>query len=101
MFLFMSYVFTTVFSGIGMGLRGSSFKKQIPFGLIMGVINLLTYIPLIWALSRGPLSIISPVVATSVLFASLLAWVFHKEKLTVKRVVLIILSIAAVALMRL
>lgn len=112
----------TVVDGIGVRLSGNSFsyatwmfflwslsmpvlflitrgkppvytRAQTTVGLIGGVVSLLAYGIIIWAMQYTAMGIVSALRETSVLYAALIGRIFLKEKLTMHRV----LSCLAVA----
>ena len=75
-------------------------KDIIALGLGIGVINFFGWYSLLSALSYGPLSLIAPVISLYVFVAAVLGVIFHKEKLTVRRFLLMAISIFGVILLK-
>jgi uncharacterized membrane protein len=67
--------------------------------VIGGVISLLAYVIVIWAMTLGPMGPVSALRETSVVFAVLIGWFFLKEKLTFQRLMAcIVIAIGGVCL---
>ena len=98
-FILLGWIFSTVFAGIAaIGKRGINLQT-IKWGGLLGITNLLVFYTYVLALSVGPLSQVMPILSLNVLVASILAWMFHKEHFSIKRIVLVGLSIVAVILL--
>lgn len=63
----------------------SKTRGQTLVGLGGGVMSLLAYGIVIWAVTLAPMGTVSALRETSVLFAALIGWLFLGEKLTVRR----------------
>ena len=63
----------------------STTPRQTLVGLGGGVMSLLAYGIVIWAVTLAPMGTVSALRETSVLFAALIGWLFLGEKLTVRR----------------
>ena len=79
---------------------GKSIKLGIILGIILGTVGSIAYISFLFSLTKGPLSIISPVLSLSVIIAVILARVVYKEELTKKQIALVLLSVLGVMLVK-
>ncbi len=81
----------------------STTPRQTLVGLGGGVMSLLAYGIVIWAVTLAPMGAVSALRETSVLFAALIGWLFLGEKLTVRRLsacVVIVLGASVLGLHR-
>ncbi|MEP6885043.1 MAG: DMT family transporter [Gammaproteobacteria bacterium] len=60
-------------------------KAQTMMALIGGVVSILAYGIVIWAMQYVAMGIVSALRETSVVWAAFIGWIFLKEKLTVRR----------------
>jgi drug/metabolite transporter (DMT)-like permease len=68
-------------------------------GLAGGIMSLLAYGIVIWAVTLAPMGMVSALRETSVLFAALIGWMFLKEKLTLRRIVsCVVIALGAIVL---
>ena len=70
-------------------------------GLIGGVLSLVAYWIVIWAMTVAPIAMVAALRETSVLFAAAIAVVFLKEPLRASRIVAAVMIVAGMALIRL
>ncbi|MBP0599051.1 EamA family transporter [Herbaspirillum sp. LeCh32-8] len=61
-------------------------ERETWIGLAGGVMSLLAYAIVIWAVTLAPMGMVSALRETSVLFALMIGWLFLGEKLTPRRV---------------
>lgn len=61
-------------------------RRETWMGLAGGVMSLLAYAIVIWAVTLAPMGMVSALRETSVLFALMIGWMFLGEKLTLRRV---------------
>jgi len=102
LFISISYFVSAFLSLIFLkfGEKKTPFNKDtIRFGITIGIVNFLGFYILLYALSLGPLSIISPTIGLYVLVTTILARLFYKEELSSKRLFLIFLSVLAITLL--
>jgi len=74
-------------------------KKAMKIGAAMGTVNIIGFYALLTALGTGPASIIFPIVALSLLISVSASEVLYKEKLTVIRVLAILLALLSLILL--
>ncbi|MCA1325805.1 DMT family transporter [Herbaspirillum sp. alder98] len=60
-------------------------QRDTWISLFGGVMSLLAYAIVIWAVTLAPMGLVSALRETSVLFAALIGWIFLGEKLTARR----------------
>jgi drug/metabolite transporter (DMT)-like permease len=70
-------------------------------GLIGGVLSLVAYWIVIWAMTVAPIAMVAALRETSVLFAAAIAVVFLKEPLRASRIVAAVMIVAGMAMIRL
>jgi drug/metabolite transporter (DMT)-like permease len=70
-------------------------------GLIGGVLSLVAYWIVIWAMTVAPIAMVAALRETSVLFAAVIAVVFLKEPLRATRMVAAVMIVCGMALIRL
>ena len=70
-------------------------------GLIGGVLSLVAYWIVIWAMTVAPIAMVAALRETSVLFAAVIAVVFLKEPLRASRIVAALMIVAGMGLIRL
>jgi len=79
---------------------GTNNRDALIIGCCMGFVNLAGFYAFLKALAIGPLSIIISIVGMHFVVAIILAALIYREKITTKRIVGIILTIAAIIMMR-
>lgn len=109
-FLFMSVAYffgASISFALGMLTRDSNSlsdlflrKDIVALGFGIGLINFFGWCSLLSALSYGPLSLIAPIISLYVFVTAILGVIFHNEKLTVRRLLLIAISISGVILLK-
>ena len=104
-FIALSYIMGSVLSfslrkKLHGSATGSNNRDALIIGCCMGLVNLAGFYTFLKALSIGPLSIIISIVGMHFVVAIILAALIYKEKITTKRIVGIILTIAAIIMMR-
>ena len=86
-------------------MRGTAAIPAVaPFwksGLAGGVLSLVAYWIVIWAMTVAPIALVAALRETSVLFGTLIAVVFLKEPLRPIRIVAAVTIVAGIALIRL
>ncbi|MEA2871639.1 MAG: hypothetical protein QOH67_1615 [Hyphomicrobiales bacterium] len=92
-------------TAIAIAWRGTgSIPAMAPYwksGLIGGVLSLVAYWIVIWAMTVAPIALVAALRETSVLFGTAIAVVFLKEPLRPLRIVAAMLIVAGIALIRL
>lgn len=73
---------------------------SIKFGLLIGIINFIGYISSLFSFKTGPLSLIAPILALSVVITVILAKIIHKEELSIRQFGLVLLSVFGIILLR-
>lgn len=104
-FMALSYFLGTLFSA---GLIRKSGKDPTPkqrndailIGVLMGLINLAGFYAFLSALSLGPLSIIVSITGMHFVIAVILSVIIYKEKLSARRILGIVLTVASVVFLR-
>jgi len=76
-------------------------NTSIKLGILIGILNYIGYKSLLTALQTGPLSLVTPILASSLIVTVILARIIHKEELNAKQFGLVILSIAGVIMISL
>lgn len=71
------------------------------FGVFGGFCNFASYGIAVWAMTKAPIALVAALRETSVIFAMLLAVLFLKERLTLARVIAIVLVMTGLFCMRL
>jgi len=82
-------------------LRRSLTRKAFMMGGLIGFFGFFGFYSLLLALSKGPLTLISPIQSTYILVTAIVSAFLYKEKLTKKTIFMIILAIISVFLIRL
>lgn len=104
LYVMSSYFFTVLFAIISLKFQEKKplfKKKELKLGIIMGIISIVAFYLYFFALTTGPVAIISPIISLYVLLTALLGYVIYKEELTKKRILLMITSLVAVVLLKL
>lgn len=103
-FMAISYVLSTMFS---LTIRKkmqtkntkNNHKTAIIIGFFVGLLNFAGFFILMKALSVGPLSIVLPLNSMSFIVTIILSVIFYKEKITLRRISGVVLSILAIILL--
>ena len=74
-------------------------KTSIKFGIILGIINFLSYFTLLSALAIGPGALIFPIEGLTIAFITVLSMLFFKERLNWKGYLGFILALMALMLL--
>lgn len=103
-FITVSYILNIIFSfSLRNRLQGETenpnHKNAVIIGLFIGLVNFIGFYVLLKALAIGPLSVINPTVGLAFVISILLSIILCKEKVTKRRILGILLAIAAVILM--
>ena len=104
-FMALSYFLGTLFSA---GLTRKSGKEAAPkerkeammIGVLMGLINFAGFYSFLSALAVGPLSIIVSITGMYFVIAVILSVIVYKEKLSARRILGIVLTVASVLFLR-
>ena len=92
-------------TGIAIAWRGTgaipAMARYWKSGLIGGVLSLVAYWIVIWAMTVAPIALVAALRETSVLFAAVIAVVILKEPLRATRIVAAVLIVIGIALIRL
>jgi drug/metabolite transporter (DMT)-like permease len=92
-------------TGIAVAWRGTgSIGEMAPYwksGLIGGVLSLVAYWIVIWAMTVAPIALVAALRETSVLFGAVIAVVILKEPLRATRIVAAVLIVFGITLIRL
>ncbi len=75
-------------------------SASIRIGIHIGIVNFLAYLSLLTSLRTGPLSLISPMMAISLVVVVVLGKVLYHEELSVKQISLILLALVGTVLLR-
>lgn len=102
-FLFLSYIWLVVPAHV-LNLRLSNGKDnkraaQI-YGFLIGVFNFASFFAVMTALKAGPASVIFPIIGLNMLVTVFLSAIFYGEKITWLRIIALLLSLAAIVLLR-
>lgn len=94
-----------VMQAFALALKGPSIYRTLPatwpIVLAGGLMSMLAYFIVIWAMTRAPIALVAALRETSVLFAGLISLVILKEPLTRWRAAAALVIVAGVALLRL
>lgn len=106
-----SYIFwLNLFDGIpitliALYLRRNQIVTQVratwKLGFLSGVVSLLAYWIVLWAMTQAPIALVSAVRETSMIFAVLFGIFFLKEKLNLARVTSIFITLVGVVILKL
>jgi drug/metabolite transporter (DMT)-like permease len=104
-FIALSYTMSTVFSfALRKKMQGKeenpNHRDALMIGFPMGLVNFVGFFSLLKALSVGPLSIIISIAGLYFVIAIMLASIIYHEKLTPLRISCTVMTIIAIALMR-
>ena len=76
-------------------------RKHWLLGATGGIMSLVAYAIVVWAQNRAPLALVSALRETSVLFASIIGFLFFKEKFSVVRLLITLVVVIGVATLQL
>lgn len=104
-FIAGSYFLGTLFSfflrnRLVMRAAGSRRTDAVTIGVIMGLLNFVGFYVFLLALASGPLSIIASIVGLHFVISILLSVIIYSEKLTLARIIGILLTVFSVILLR-
>ncbi len=104
-FIALSYFMGTLFSAALYRTRGAArgdapVRKSLAIGAVIGIVNFAGFYSLLEALERGPLSIIIPVTGLYFVVAVILSVIVYREKLDAPRIGALVMTIAAIILIR-
>jgi drug/metabolite transporter (DMT)-like permease len=105
-FIALSYIIATV-SSFAVRDRfqtdetNRNHRDALIIGFVMGLINLAGYYSFLKALSMGPLSLIVSITGMHFVIAVILSVIVYREKLTLSRILGIVLTVLSIVLMRL
>jgi drug/metabolite transporter (DMT)-like permease len=86
MFLLWSMTMPAIF--FGMRRKPAAYTKtQTAVALTGGVVSILAYGIVIWAMQYGAMGVVSALRETSVVYAAIIGWLFLKERLSLRRVI--------------
>lgn len=105
-FMALSYLMGTIFSFTLYRRRAftgcaATVRKTMGIGICIGIINFAGFYALLHALATGPVSVIVPATGLYFVIAVLLSVVVYREKLDVIRFSALVMTVAAVILLRL
>jgi len=105
LFIFISYGLGCAIAFLGHApdrkrLNKEVKNKSMKFGILLGVINFLSYFTILSALEAGPGATIFPIVGLNVAFIVLLSMLLFKERLNVRGIVGFVLALIAILLLR-
>ncbi len=99
-FMLCAWIMSAIVGGVCTYFsKGLSFQA-IKHGAWIAVSNFIAYFAVLMAMAKGPMSEIYIIGNLKLLVAVLLSWLWCKERLTLKRIILVLLSIIAVILLR-
>ena len=93
MFLLWSITMPAIYFAMR-GKPSAYTKTQTAMALIGGIVSILAYGIVIWAMQYGAMGVVSALRETSVVYAAVIGWIFLNEKLSLRRI-LSCLAIAA------
>lgn len=103
-FIAVSYTVNALLSlGAKSKFKTQNRSKLLPaliLGIIIGILNFMGFYAYIQALKTGPLSIVATIMSLNFIIVIILSILVYKEKLTLKRVLGIVLTIVAMLLLR-
>ena len=74
-------------------------SQPLMIGAAIGVVNFLGFVTLLRAFAGGPLSITAPLIGMALLIYIILSFIFYREKVTMARVLGILLAVGATVLL--
>ncbi len=86
-YIFVSYIFHSIFSSLLSKKEEILKKESVKIGIPIGISNFLGFLLFLEALKFGKIAIVAPVYGMYFAFASLLSFVFLKEKITKRKVI--------------
>jgi len=99
LFVLDSFPMALIFTWMHRRLPVAAERRQNWLGLAGGIMSLLAYGIVIWAVTLAPMGTVSALRETSVLFAALIGAIFLGEKLTMRRIfACIIITVGAIVL---
>lgn len=104
-FIALSYLMGTIFSVALYRTRGAAkgdaaVRKSMAIGAAIGIVNFAGFYSLLEALERGPVSIVIPVTGLYFVVAVILSVIVYREKLDAPRIGALVMTIAAIILIR-
>lgn len=89
---------------IALFLRRRQFHAQVGLvwkaGILSGVVSLLAYWIVLWAATQAPLALVAAVRETSIVFAVLFGVVFLREKLDLRRLGSVFVTLSGTVLLK-
>ena len=106
--VFLPFIALSYFFAIGpsfviekrMHRRGGKKSGTAKIGLAMAATNVSAFYLLLYALGKGPATIIFPIIALALLVSVALSKLAYREKLTAKEALAILIALAAIILMK-
>jgi drug/metabolite transporter (DMT)-like permease len=94
-----------VMQALALAMKGPAIYRTLPTNWPMafagGLMSMLAYFVVIWAMTRAPIALVAALRETSVLFAGLISLLILKEPLTRWRAAAALIIVAGVVLLRL
>ncbi|MAG24006.1 hypothetical protein CMI47_00350 [Candidatus Pacearchaeota archaeon] len=81
-------------------LKQALTKRSFITGSFVGLFGFLGFYTLLTALSKGPLTLISPIQSTYILVTAIVSAILYKEKLTKRTILLILLAVLSIFLIK-
>jgi len=106
LFIIVTYLFGILISATsytasrGQSQKVNNIKNSVKIGILIGLVNFIGYSASLSAMTRGPLSLIAPILAFCVMITVILAKLVYHEELSTKQLSLVILSITGVILLK-
>lgn len=90
---------------IAMALRWGTIRQQVGTvwraGMLSGIVSLFSYWIVLWAATQAPLALVAAVRETSMIFAILIGAVFLKERIDLRRLASVFVTMTGAALLKL
>jgi len=103
-YMFFSYSLVAGLTAVSIKTTHRKFlwrsKKALYIGIIAGVLNFVGYYMVLTAFTTGNLSLVHPILSLSIIIPILLSWLIYKERLSLQKILALVLTIAAINLMR-
>jgi len=106
-FVLVTYLFSILISSFSYKItktkskkKSYSFPDSIKYGIFIGIVNFAGYMSLLLAMKSGPLSLIAAIHTSYIIITVILAKLIHKELLSLKQFLLVLLVILGVILLR-
>ena len=102
-FMFLSYLWLAIPSHIlnrKLSSKRDDRKTAVMTGAFIGIFNFASFFAVMSALKTGPASVIFPIIGLNMLITVFLTVIIYHEKVTYQRLAALILSIAAILLLR-